>query len=294
VVLGAAYSDEEIFELKRKFPERLYLHKNLAENELVNLMLSCNFAIAPTSTICYELCCIKIPILGGYFVENQKDIYEELANHKVIIEGGDFTNYETSDFYFRIKTILAQQEGFRPFITKQKELFDGKSNVRILGLINSLNLSFRRSNEEDLMIVYNWSNDQLVRENSYHSDKIKLEDHKNWFLEKISSSKVLFLIGLVNDNPAGILRYEIKDDHAVVGVLVSKEYRGQKLASEFLIASATLFFKEQKKPVLAYIKKENIASIKSFEKAGYHYFREEAVSGHNSFVYKLDRKDVIR
>ena len=292
VVVGAAYDDKEIYDLEQKFSDRLRVYSNLSEKELLNLMSSCNMAIAPASTICYELCSVKMPILCGFYVENQKNIYRELSKQRAIIEGGDFAQYETKDFYGKIKKIV-KIEDFTHLLEKQKQLFDGMSDKRVLGALNRLNLSFRKANENDLMRVYDWSNDKVVRQNSYQSDAIKLEDHKNWFLKKISDKNVLFLIGMVNDNPAGIVRYEIKDEYTVVGVLISKEYRGQKLASTFLRTSAIHYFEESTKPVLAYIKVENAPSIKSFENADYVYFKEETVSGHKSVVYKLERKDVI-
>lgn len=287
VVLGGAYKKKEIFELEKKF-RILKIHQNLSEIDLSNVMLECNFAIAPSSTILYEICSVKMLVLSGYYVDNQKKIYEELARESIIIEGGDFTDYTTFDFKEKIISIFKNVK-IEKYIKNQKKFFDGKSKARLLGVVNQLNISFVKASEEDMLMVYNWSNDSLVRKNSYESKPIELESHKKWYLSKIKSSNTIFLIALVNGEKAGVVRFEIDVNSSIVGILIPEKYRGQKLASELLIESSKLYFNKFDVPIHAYIKKENIASIKSFEKANYMYLKEECVKGSLSFVYKLEK-----
>ena len=291
VVLGGAYNHPEIRDLSKKYPAKIEIHKNLSEEDLLQVMQNCSFAISPASTILYELCCVKMPILSGFFVENQKNIYNGLAGKNAIIKGGDFSKYDISDFEKKIHWMINDKE-ISLLLDNQHDLFDGKSSTRLLGLVNSLLISFRRAEKEDVLKVFNWSNDLLVRQNSFNSEPIELENHKNWFFEKIKDKNTLFLIALVNNKPAGVVRYEIHKEHSIVGIMVSKEFRGQNLASEFLIKSAENYFSQYALPVLAYIKKDNTASLNSFCKAGYKHFKDESINGIISFVYKLEKQDV--
>ena len=288
LVLGQAYKNDEIMDLK-KSGKTVHIHRNLSETELVNVMRLCNFAIVPTSTIFYELCCVRMPILGGYFVDNQKQIYAAMAKENVILEGGDFSQYSTTEFKEVIEDRLGTVDP-KKHVEKQGAIFDGKSGQRILGLINMLNISFRAASKSDLQRTFEWSNEDTVRKNSYHSAAITIESHTNWFLNKIVSENTLFLIVLVNDNPAGIVRYENDTTTSVVGILIGKEYRGQNLASHILRKSAEIYFEKFKAPVQAFIKKKNIASLKSFEKAGYTFLEEREIQGHESYVYKLEQE----
>lgn len=288
VVLGGAYNHDGIFQLKNEYPEKIKLYKNLSEKELVDLMQLCNFAIAPASTILYELCCVKMPVLSGFYVDNQKYIYKGLLERNVILKGESFEDYTVLDFEEKIKSIL-QSNKIEAHLENQQKLFSGSSKVNFLALINRLSISFRKAKMEDLLEVYDWSNDSLVRQNSYDSLEIQIEDHKKWFSKKIEDKNTLFLIALVNNRPAGIVRYEAEANFSVIGILVSKEFRGQSLASEILKESAKLYFKQFNLPVLAYIKKDNKASVKAFEKARYTYFKDEIIKGCISFVYKLEK-----
>ncbi len=137
VVLGAAYHDKELFELEKLFPQKVFIYRNLSENKLKELMLSCNFAIAPTSTICYELCCVKMPILGGYFVDNQKLIYEGFTKYNAIFGGGDFENYTSDDFEKMITNILDIKD-YTNYIDSQQRLFDSNIKERIVNTIESI------------------------------------------------------------------------------------------------------------------------------------------------------------
>jgi len=291
VVLGGAYCHKEIFNFEETYSNKLTIYRNLTEDELIKVMKKCNFAVAPASTILYELSCIKMPVLSGYYVENQKNIYRVLAEKKAIIDGGDFSNYTILDFKQKIKSIL-QHNNLDLFSANQHELFNGNSKTHFLRLLNKLNISFRKAIAKDVTTVFNWSNDELVRKNSYNSNPIEFEDHKKWFSKKIINKNTLFLIALINNNPAGIVRFDIKKEHSVVGILISKSYRGQKLAREFLIESSKTYFKKHKVPILAYIKKENKASVKVFENSGYTYFKDEMIKEISSFVYKLEKNHV--
>lgn len=286
IVLGQAYKNDEILDLEKE-GKTIHIHRNLSETELVSVMTSCNFAIVPTSTIFYELCCIKMPILGGYFVDNQKQIYAAMAHDNVIIEGGDFSQYSIADFQEVLEDKFRALDS-NQYVEKQSAIFDGKSGQRILGLINTLNISFRAAGKSDLQRTFEWSSDEMVRKNSYHSEVITIKNHTKWFLNKIVSENTLFLIVLVNDQPAGVVRYENDTAAAVVGILIGKEYRGQNLASHILSKSAEIYFEKFENPVQAFIKKQNIASIKSFEKAGYTFSEEKEIQGHESYVYKLE------
>lgn len=289
IVLGEGYLHKEINILANN-NDKLLLHKNLNEEALCSLMKSCQIAIASSSTILYEICSVKMPVLSGFYIENQKNIYKELAKQEVIVEGGDFTKLTVFNFEEKIKTILESSQ-INSYIQNQHKLFDGKSRLRFLGLLNSLNISFRKATKNDLLQVYNWSNNTLVRENSYNSMPLKLKDHSKWFLDIIKSKDTLFLIAMVNNHPAGIVRYTIKNGYSVVGIIVSEEYRGQKLASKFLLKGANKYFEKFETPILAFIKKENTASVKSFQKANYKYFKDEIINGSSSFVYKLNKSN---
>ena len=289
VVLGAAYSHSDIFELANS-NKSINLYQNLDEVTLCQLMTVCQLAVAPASTIVYELCSVKMPILSGYFVDNQKNIYDALLKKCAIYGGGDFSTYTVDEFRDKLQQLLAQNNA-NSYVEAQQGLFDGQSPNRFINMLNLLFIKFRNATEADVMLVYNWSNDPEVRKSSYDSDPINLDNHKRWFSQKINDKNTLFLIALYDEMPAGIVRYEMGNENSVIGILISEDFRGRKLSVSFLSESAKLYFKQNNLPIFAYIKEKNKASIKAFASAGYSFYKKEIIKGMPSFVYKLEIND---
>lgn len=290
IVVGGAYKHKEIFEIA-KSNASVHIYQNLDAITLSELMQECTIAIAPASTILYELCAIKMPILSGYFVDNQKNIYHSLVDKKLIFGGGDFSQYKVEDFKHQLEIIL-KKSTFETYINNQKQLFDGNSGNRLLALLNSNFIHFRKANEKDMLTVFNWSNDALVRENSFNSEEIQLKNHQAWFLSKIKDEKTVFLIAQFFNEDIGVVRFELENDNAVVGILIDKNFRNKKLASSILKRSAQYYFNTFSLPILAYIKSTNKASINAFKRAGYKFSANKNIKGIPSKLYKLTKNAI--
>lgn len=289
IVLGGAYKHAEIFELKAENQNIIKIYRDLSELELLAVMQNCNFAIVPASTILYEVMCVNMLIVSGYYVDNQENIYGSLLEKEVFYGVGDFSKMPNTSYVNIIKEALLINS--EPHILNQFDLFGRDVKSNFLSLLNTIDVSFRKANSSDLKRVYNWSNEDKVRKNSFNVEPIKFSEHKKWFKHRIDSERTLFLIVLVNSEPAGIVRYEIENNQSIVGVLVSDEFRGQKLASVFLTESAKLYFSMYTFPIKAFIKKSNIASIKAFKSAGYTYVEDIVIKGVDSYVFKLETNE---
>lgn len=286
VIIGAAYKHTKIREIESETKE-LLIYQNLTEAELIGVMENSDFAIAPSSTIVYELCCIKMPILSGYSVDNQKNIYEGCVKSGCVIDGGNFQNYTIKDFENQIKKVT-QEKDYSTYLSAQMKMFDAKIKHRFIKLIYPIN--YRMAAASDMLMLYDWSNEKETRANSYHSEPIDLQTHEIWFHKKLKDSNTLIYIAEVEHEPVGIVRYEIGIEKTIVGVIVNSKFRGKGLASFFLSDTAELYFEKNEKPIFAYIKKENIGSKRSFEKANYVFLKEEITHGFNSYVYKKEKE----
>ena len=89
---------------------------------------------------------------------------------------------------------------------------------------------------------------------------------------------------------AGIVRFKIKLKSSAIGLSISKEFRGKNLGTKFIKIATNEYFKSNELPILAHIKKNNIASIKIFERASFVYLKEELIEGNESFTYILENK----
>lgn len=150
-----------------------------------------------------------------------------------------------------------------------------------------MSLTFRKAEIEDVELLFKWANDPLVREASFHSCEIVLEDHIAWFTDKISKEHHL-LIFESNGIPAGIVRTE-KLGEVTIGISIDSSFRGKKLAPQMLTKACEEYWQNSKEPIFAYIKSENIASQKSFSKAGFIFEREDSINNCKCVVFKINK-----
>ena len=148
-------------------------------------------------------------------------------------------------------------------------------------------MKIREANYNDTKLIFNWSNDPLVRAQSFYSNTIEFESHENWFKEKLQNNNSLLLINKFGENNIGLVRFELENNKCTVGILIDEQFRGKGFSSLMLINSCTYYFNRFLTPIFAHIKESNTASIRSFEKAGFSFFNKIEVNGFNTLVYKL-------
>ena len=135
IVLGGAYKHVRIFELAEK-NNIIKLHSNLSESSLFKLMKESDLAIAPCSTISYEICSVGIPLISGYIVENQLNIYKGFLEKNIFIDGGDLKYKIEEDFVQLIQELLDSTiEENRERVYNQFKLFNKNQINSLLTLI---------------------------------------------------------------------------------------------------------------------------------------------------------------
>jgi RimJ/RimL family protein N-acetyltransferase len=138
----------------------------------------------------------------------------------------------------------------------------------------TIKYTIRRARLADMEMVFLLSNDPVVRQQSIHPQTITLEQHVQWFTRRIKDPDYIFLV--VHDRRKqliGQVRYAVKNDSAVVNICINRDFRGKGLAAPLLKKTAAMVFKMKPEltEIIAYIKPDNVASSRSFLKAGYTY-----------------------
>ncbi|MNE58469.1 hypothetical protein D3C80_1535010 [compost metagenome] len=83
-----------------------------------------------------------------------------------------------------------------------------------------------------------------------------------------------------------MVRFSTSEDETVIGITIDKAFRGQSIGYKILIEACNYYHSHYPdRTITAYIKKENIASINSFQKAGFTFATEKEIKGCPSMVY---------
>lgn len=133
----------------------------------------------------------------------------------------------------------------------------------------------RRCNLEDCDILYEWSNDKIVRQNAFNTSHILYSDHINWFTKSLESSKRIIFICMIDAIPVGMIRIDIENSEAMISYLIDKKYRGRGIGTYMVkLLQETIEGDMGIDRLIGLVKKDNIASCKVFEKLGYDNFED--------------------
>jgi RimJ/RimL family protein N-acetyltransferase len=158
-----------------------------------------------------------------------------------------------------------------------------------------MRLKARSARENDLMLLFNWVNDELVRSMSFNQAPIDLETYKQELKKTVTQQNSKLLIVEQHDEsgkwvPIG--RVQIDKDGEFTMSLTS-EMRGQHLAQSVIKAGIGYIRRDPSiEKLVAHIKSKNIASVKSFEKAGFRLNCETTFRGHPclEYIYKIPNR----
>jgi UDP-2,4-diacetamido-2,4,6-trideoxy-beta-L-altropyranose hydrolase len=141
--------------------------------------------------------------------------------------------------------------------------------------------TFRQAKLSDMDDLYRLSNEKLVRSNSIHPEDIIYEDHVNWLHKVLSDEKYLILVVEEEGFFVGQVKFKIDNTNAIISLSLNASHRGKGTGSMIISDSVEYLINMRKEmsDIIAYIKNVNIASIRSFEKAGFVNMGLEEVNG---------------
>lgn len=155
-------------------------------------------------------------------------------------------------------------------------------------------LELRNVSADDMDDLYSWRNHPVVRENSFSIEPLSLEGYRRWFKRKAQSVDTVIYVGYCRDCKIGTIRFEEEPENIKVSVMLNPEYIGKGLGTKCIKEGVRRFMEENRsrKPIMAEIKKDNFASIKAFEKAG--FVKDEKNKRRDCLIYFFDsmRKDL--
>jgi len=261
VVVGSAYQHHMELEKYVRLTENIVVYSSLLPEELVQVMQKCCFAICSPSTLVYEYMSVGGVVFLKQIADNQKDVIKYMVGEGLgfLLEDIDFVGENSIDRSLK----------------KQSECFDGKSDERFRKIFSqyfySREIKVRRAKKTDLEICFAWANDDLVRRQSYNQNQINLQEHTNWFYQKLKDPHTFFYIMEMDQRPIAQVRFQVNKGEAVLGYLVDEKMRNKGLGTSVLSLGIERFVRDFQKQVriTGYVKKINLSSCHSFEKLAF-------------------------
>ncbi|OKL41320.1 UDP-2,4-diacetamido-2,4,6-trideoxy-beta-L-altropyranose hydrolase [Pontibacter flavimaris] len=243
------------------------LHQNLSAEEMCRLMHDCGIAITSASGVAYEYASVGGLLFILQTADNQEGLYTFLT------QNGLAQKYEQLPQSINDELPSA----FEQIVANQRQHFDGKSGERLREVFRNMalaaSLSMREATADDLLLLYDWANDPVVRKQSFNPNPILLESHTRWLYTKLEDKQAKLYIAEAAGVPVAHIRFELRDGKAIISYLIGSDFRGKGLGHVILQKGVAILL--QQNPALelveGLVQKENKASVRAFEKAGFSY-----------------------
>ena len=296
VVLGPANPHKEEIERSLSlFPFKSHLL--LSVDNMPELMAWADMAIAGGGSTGWELVFMGLPSILLILAENQRVISHKLEEAGASINLGWYDETKVGTIAEIAENSMKNQKVREAMSTKGRSLVDGNGGSEVVKYLRDSHVTFRQVREDDCRLIWEWANDPEIRSASFTTDPISWEDHVCWFAAKLNDNAHLFYILLnLNGEPVGQVRFGLNGKEATISTSIAPTFQGKGYGSQGIrITIAELFTHVDVDVIRAYIKPENLKSVKAFTGAGFSEDNSAAAvreKGH-SLEYFICRDDVI-
>ena len=253
-------------------PKVSYIH-NLSADEMVNAFRQSDIAFLPASTVCLEALSQQIPVVSGYYVDNQKEIYTEYVNRNLVYPLGNllelnFEKINYSSIQKKIKSLDKVNCSFGAL--HYKNLFQNlfiPINIEIDGLKF---VDYRLLDKDQQLLIWKARNEECIRSQMVHSEVISWESHLIFIENLFRQHKKIYmavyrdkeLIGSVNIEYISVTQIER-------GLFILPQFWGDGNAVLIEKILSVFFQKKQITNIAAKILKSNSRSLRFHLKLGY-------------------------
>ncbi len=263
-------------------------------SNMPDLMAWADVAISAGGSTCWEMARLGLPNLLLVLAENQQPIAAGLARAGASINLGWHADVSAPQIAAALTDLLTSAEKRVQMTRHGQALVDGRGAERVVQRMAATAIELRPVQSADCRLLWAWANDPGVRAVSFSSAPIAWEPHVRWFQTRLADPHCLFYLAVNEaETPIGQVRLDVEDNAAVISVSLAPEMRGQGYGGEILrIAAATAFATAPVATIHAYIKPDNDASVRAFQKAGFRANGATTIQAQPALHFSLQKEDL--
>jgi L-amino acid N-acyltransferase YncA len=163
---------------------------------------------------------------------------------------------------------------------------DGNGVEKIASFLFPKDIAIRLANAADSKNIFSWRNHPTIRKHSGSSNEIEWVEHEKWFVNRCGKPHHPILIGHIQQQPIGVVRFDIRENLADVSIYRVPD-SGHPGIGKNLLCKAEAWLKHNYPYVVAVhacVLQANERSKKLFEKSQY---VKHADSAQIEFIKKL-------
>lgn len=262
--------------------------------EMPSLMAWADMAVTGAGSTCWELAFMGLPSLLIVIADNQQPVAEGMDAAGAAKNLGRAATLDPTKTTLRIESLIKDRKHRTEMSRLGRELVDGDGASRVVMRMTGEPLRLRVAREEDCRLLWEWATEPEVRASAFSTESIPWVNHVPWFERKLDDTNCRILIGVDEAERAfGQVRFDWNEaGDAEVDVSLDKSERGSGLGRQLLDAAAKRIFRESPvQRIHAYVKLDNVKSLRAFEKAGFKNLGVDTVRGHKAMHFARAKAD---
>lgn len=292
VVVGAGNPHIDSLErVTNQSETNVSLLKNVTN--MPELMAWADVAVSGAGSTCWEMCLLGLPAILIDLAKNQRAVAKELDRKGVAIHLGSVGDVGPEKIASKLRWLLSSVETRTAMSVRARELVDGKGAERVVSAMRGEMLRLRRVEGRDCRLLWEWANDPEVRNASFSQAPISWEQHQAWFAGMLKDASCLLLIA-EDDSGTAVGQFRVdqrSSQEGEIDVSLSSDFRGVGSGSSFIdLGVRNVFETTGVERVHAFIRPENRASLRAFERANFVKLGERVVKGHAAIHYVRRRE----
>lgn len=191
--------------------------------------------------------------------------FYELGMHKIFTYAFDLRP--------NLYTVLENLNYIKEASLKKHAFHEGKYIDVIIHSKIADSLYLRTAILSDAELTYKWATDSTIRMFAFNKEKIEWENHKKWYNDKISDANCEYYILNNKGVSKGSIRFDIDSNGlALISYLIDPTYQGKGYGKDILDYGVERLKvrRADVKKVVGFVQSQNGASIRIFEKLGFH------------------------
>lgn len=238
--------------------------------DMAALLVHADLAIGAGGTATWERCALGVPTLGLCLAENQRELLLEGSRHG-FVHAPDIAFDDADAIALHLRALL-DSDGWRHQLSRVGlELVDGRGAQRVAASLLAPPVTLRRATRSDARRLHDWRNAPSIRAVSDNAAEIPYAEHERWLDGVLGSATRHLLIGELDGEPVGVVRFDELAGCAEVSIYLLPMRIGRGEGPSLLLAAeAWLQGERPEVPMLqAHVQTGNTASHHLFDRCGY-------------------------
>ncbi len=237
---------------------------------LASLMLEADLAIAAGGVSLWERCCVGLPALVICAAQNQRQQIDDAIREGLVVAAAAPDDME---IFLRkqIPLLLEDASCCQQISLNGMRMVDGLGAARIAAYMRGSLIRIRQATLQDATQIFEWRNHPLVRAASRNDNELEYDEHLAWYMSVLKNPNRPILIGEIEGEAVGVVRFDIADGQAEVSIYLVQQPENSGLGKSLLNHAEKWLkhYRSQVRCINAIILAGNEKSENLFYRSGY-------------------------